>query len=85
MTRRAPNEETPDDRGDEKVYATPPRDELEGMNISEVCAEYDVSSEVAARWLQEHDLYEPDRQRAGCSELGKMLLEADPDDIGGSA
>jgi hypothetical protein len=73
-----------DPRGSGRL-PTPPKADLEDHDgVSDVARDYDVAPDVAARWLREHDLYEPERNRAGaCSPLGKKLIDADPDDVTG--
>jgi len=64
-------------------YEAPPREKLERMTPSDVMREYDVSQDTATRWLSEHDLYEPNQDGAGVSsELGRKLVDADPEDLG---
>jgi hypothetical protein len=60
---------------------TPPRETLEGKTAYQVAREYDVHKDVAVRWLQERDLYTPDRSDEKTSEYGQVLLEADADEV----
>jgi hypothetical protein len=79
-----------------KKYARPPRHELEQIieegdertGIYVVAEHYDVGDSVAGRWLCHYGLYEPVRDEDGnateagtCSDMGKRLIEMDPDEF----
>jgi hypothetical protein len=81
--RRDANEETAYGDGDEKLLPAPPRSELEGLSVTEIMDEYEVARTTSTRWLAARGLYEPERSTAGTSELGRKLLEMDPDELGG--